>query len=402
VWFEWNPPGQICNCIYFIEERMRSVGAAEEVPLEGLAVSASARGLLRSAGLRSVEEVQRASAAQLARGLRTDVHAVGRALKELRDAIGSQAPQGKSALEMLRGARRDRRSVVTFCRALDEMLDGGVRLGAVTEFCGVPGCGKTQMCIQLCIDVTIPEEFAGLGSEALYIDTEGSFAVERMYDMAEAIVQNLTKVVRGAKEGDEELRKKQEEAIKLVENDPLRLMEKVHVMRVYNQAEQIATVMKLDRFLSEHPAVKIVVIDSVAFHFRQDSTNSGQRARALAAHAQNLNAMAAKHNVAVVVTNQMTVKFGNSTAEKDNSYYAPALGESWSHAITNRILLERLEEVCRVTFKKRKISSSEAGITSEPEETTIRVARLLKSPYLPNSTAQFVVRKTGIRDLPPR
>ena len=43
----------------------------------------------------------------------------------------------------------------------------------VTEFCGVPGVGKTQLGIQLAVDVQIPVPCGGLGGRAVYIDTEG-------------------------------------------------------------------------------------------------------------------------------------------------------------------------------------------------------------------------------------
>ena len=35
--------------------------------------------------------------------------------------------------------------IVTFCEGLDDMLGGGVPVGKITEFCGAPGIGKTQM-----------------------------------------------------------------------------------------------------------------------------------------------------------------------------------------------------------------------------------------------------------------
>jgi RAD51-like protein 2 len=74
--------------------------------------------------------------------------------------------------------------IITFCESLDSMLGGGVFIGQITEFCGVPGVGKTQLGIQLCADVQIPECFGGAAGEAVYIDTEGSFMVERAADMA--------------------------------------------------------------------------------------------------------------------------------------------------------------------------------------------------------------------------
>lgn len=36
-------------------------------------------------------------------------------------------------------------NIVTFSSALDELLGGGVPIKMITEFCGLPGTGKTQM-----------------------------------------------------------------------------------------------------------------------------------------------------------------------------------------------------------------------------------------------------------------
>ena len=55
-----------------------------------------------------------------------------------------QGIKGISALEVLK-KERARCSIVTFCAEVDEMFGGGVPIGEVTEFCGVPGIGKTQI-----------------------------------------------------------------------------------------------------------------------------------------------------------------------------------------------------------------------------------------------------------------
>lgn len=48
------------------------------------------------------------------------------------------------------------------------------------------------MCVslQLVVDVQIPVCFGGLGSEALFIDTEGGFVARRLVAMAEAAVEH--------------------------------------------------------------------------------------------------------------------------------------------------------------------------------------------------------------------
>ncbi|MBL1810932.1 DNA repair and recombination protein RadA, partial [Klebsiella pneumoniae] len=73
---------------------------------------------------------------------------------------------------------------------LNDILGGGIHCKEVTEIGGVPGVGKTQLGIQLAINVQIPVEYGGLGGKAVYIDTEGSFMVERVYQIAEGCIRD--------------------------------------------------------------------------------------------------------------------------------------------------------------------------------------------------------------------
>lgn len=45
--------------------------------------------------------------------------------------------------------------------------------------------------MQLAVDVQIPECFGGVEGEAVFIDTEGSFMVDRVVDLATACIQHL-------------------------------------------------------------------------------------------------------------------------------------------------------------------------------------------------------------------
>lgn len=53
-------------------------------------------------------------------------------------------PTGQSALELLK-VEQLQGYIVTFCAKVDAMLGGGVPLGKITEVCGAPGVGKTQI-----------------------------------------------------------------------------------------------------------------------------------------------------------------------------------------------------------------------------------------------------------------
>lgn len=51
---------------------------------------------------------------------------------------------GLSALELLK-AEQEQPFIVTFSSKVDKMLGGGIAAGKITEFCGAPGIGKTQL-----------------------------------------------------------------------------------------------------------------------------------------------------------------------------------------------------------------------------------------------------------------
>ncbi|GJU21132.1 putative ribonuclease H-like domain-containing protein [Tanacetum coccineum] len=105
------------------------------------------------------------------------------------------------------------------------ILGGGISCKEVTEIGGVPGIGKTQLgsnlafdffgCfinvpyrianmryrIQLAVNVQIPYDYGGLGGKAIYIDTKGSFMVERALQIAEACSDDMAEYSRMYRKG---------------------------------------------------------------------------------------------------------------------------------------------------------------------------------------------------------
>lgn len=267
------------------------------------------------------------------------------------------AADGVTALDLLH-QEQTLGSIVTFCSGLDDAIGGGVPVGKTTEICGAPGVGKTQLCMQLAVDVQIPVCFGGLGGKALYIDTEGSFLVQRVADMAEAAVQHCTLLAedteqKGALEG----------------LNVEKILSNLFLVRCHDYVKLLAEVYLLPDFLSEHPEVRLVVIDSIAFPFRHDFEDLSQRTRLLNGLAQQLIQLATQHRVAVVLTNQMTTRVSNG-----QSKLVPALGESWGHAATQRLILHW--------------------------EGQRRLASLYKSPSQMEATVQYQITVQGFRDSP--
>jgi len=160
------------------------------------------------------------------------------------------------------------------------------------------------------------------------------------------------------------------------------------VCRVHDHTEQIAAVRCLDRMMRLNPRIRLVVLDSVAFHFRQsfDSGNSKSKKKILSMHGQQLIRLASQRNAAVVVTNQVTTRIANGS-----SYHVPALGEPWSHMITHRVMLKKIWPSERV-----RVRSKASGKVSLVE---LRTAQIEKSASLGQDKAHFVVLQEGIRDV---
>ncbi|KAG7388492.1 DNA repair protein rad51c [Phytophthora pseudosyringae] len=121
----------------------------------------------------------------------------------------------------------------------------------------------------------------------------------------------------------------------------------------------------------EAAGCKLLVVDTIAFHFRHGFEDYTQRARALGDLATFLHGLATDFDLAVVLINHITTK--SSSNERQVSQERPALGENWAHSIANRVAFEW--------------------------ETNCRVARLIKSASLAHISALFEVSERGMRDV---
>uniref|UniRef100_A0AAZ3R410 DNA repair protein RAD51 homolog 3 n=1 Tax=Oncorhynchus tshawytscha TaxID=74940 RepID=A0AAZ3R410_ONCTS len=159
-----------------------------------------------------------------------------------------------------------------------------------TEACEAPGVGNTQLCIQLAVDVQIPMCFGGLGDKALYIDTEGSFLVQRAVDLAQAAVDYYGLLAEDAQ---------QQEALKELTVETI--FSTVVLVRYHDYVELLAEMYLLADFLAQHPEVQLVVIDSIAFLFHHCFDDLSQRTRLRNSLAQQLIQMATNRNTRNVI-----------------------------------------------------------------------------------------------------
>ncbi|XP_054784096.1 DNA repair protein RAD51 homolog 3 [Prosopis cineraria] len=327
-----------------------------------LPISATKRGKLISAGYTTFSTILHVSSSDLARDLDVSESEASEILKCVSQTSrlegSSRGPAtfdgAQTAWAML---NEEKSCITTSCLDLDNILGGGIRCGEVTEIGGVPGIGKTQMGIQLAVNVQIPIEYGGLSGQAIYIDTEGSFMVERVLQVAEACIEDLSEYSH--------LRKDAQNCE--VKMHPNNILQNIFYFRVCSYTEQIALVNYLDKFVTEHKNVKIIILDSVTFHFRQEFDDMALRTRLLSEMALKFMKLSKKFSLAVVMLNQVTTKL------IDGSFQLTlALGDSWSHMCTNRIILYW--------------NNNE------------RHAYIDKSPSLKSASARYSVTSRGIRN----
>ncbi len=238
--------------------------------------------------------------------------------------------------------RKFMRRCSTGCRALDELLLGGIETQAVTEFYGEFGSGKSQICHTLYVTSIQPVSSGGLDGDVIYIDTEGTFRPERVQEIA---------LARGL--------------------DHTRILRSVSLCKIYNSSHLELIVKDLGKYIKEFKA-KLVIIDSIISLHRAEFVGRGM----LADRQQRLNSMLHKlirlaeiYNIAVVITNQVQSSpdtfFGDSIKA--------AGGNVLAHCSTYRVYLRK------------------SGDT--------KVASKMDSPYHPYSDARFTLNEKGIDNI---
>ncbi|KAL7575913.1 hypothetical protein ACA910_000713 [Epithemia clementina (nom. ined.)] len=322
------------------------------------------------------------------------------------------------------------RCIVTFSRQVDQLLGGGIRLGEVTELAGAPGSGKTQLAMQLAVNAQLPVDFGGVAGSTIYIDAEGSFAPTRCWDMATALVQHVRQGHERRLRRYRQLQLQQQQACSNPNNNvaippppprevPLwftapQILQRIHVHRVYDVAAQTAVLYNLQDRLEQQQQnnnnnnnnnasclpIRLVVVDSIAFHYRVSTGGTSgdfvTRTRHLTNLAHRLSQLAVQYNVAIVTINQMTTKRipSNNNNNSNNSsnqsphqqVLVPALGVAWAHAVSTRILLQ-----------KNPTPSHHQQQQQPPQCQQQYSCHLTKSACYPSGTAHFQICQDGIR-----
>jgi len=314
------------------ERRYRRI---EDLP----GVGPSTADKLRELGFHTVESLAMATIRELAQA----------GIGEKRAFEIVNAARALSSLSFIRAdellaKRQNILRLTTGSKKLDALLGGGIETQAITEFYGEYGSGKSQIAHQLCVNVQLPVERGGLEGGALYIDTENTFRLERISQMA-----------------------------RYMGLDPQEAFKHIILAEAYTSDHQMFLLENADEVIKENN-IKLIVIDSLTAHFRSEyigRESLAERQQKLNQHMHKLIRLARAFNAVAFVTNQVMsspdVFFGESVR--------PIGGHIVAHTSHTRIYLRK------------------AG------RGPVRIARLVSSPYLPEGECVFRITENGIEDV---
>jgi DNA repair protein RadA len=294
---------------------------------------------LRDVGYHTVESLAMATARELEPMGVSEKKAFA-IIEAARSSIGIAFIRADELLKMRQKVLR----LTTGSKALDNIIAGGLETQTITEFYGEYGSGKSQICHQLCVNVQLPPERGGLMGGVLYVDTENTFHLERIVQMA-----------------------------KHLGLDPEQVVKNIIYAEAYTSDHQMFLLENADTIIKENN-IKLIIIDSLTAHFRSEYIGRemlASRQQKLNKHMHKLIALARAFNAVAVVTNQVMAKpdqfFGDATH--------PIGGHIVGHTSHTRLYLRRASHG------------------------PIRIARLVSSPYLPDGEEILKVTENGIEDV---
>eukprot|EP01132_Coremiostelium_polycephalum_P002026 gene2026-2493_t len=243
--------------------------------------------------------------------------------------------------------REDILQITTGSKELDNLLDGGIESGSITEIFGEFRTGKTQICHTLCVTCQLNQSLGGAEGKALYIDTEGTFRPERLLAIAERYDLHGESV-----------------------------LDNVVYARAYNSDHQMQLLVQASAMMSQS-RYALLIVDSATALYRTDYSGRGDlsdRQRHLARFLRTLQRLADEFGVAVVITNQVVATVDGAGGLFNPDPKKPIGGHIMAHASTTRLSLRK-------------------------GKGEMRICKIYDSPCLPESESPFAILADGIGDV---
>ena len=212
-------------------------------------------------------------------------------------------------------------AIETGCGPLDDLLGGGFERGTVSQVYGPPAAGKTNVALSAAVEV------AAAGGTAVYVDTEG------------LSLSRFEQVACGRTDDVEDL------------------TSRIIIKEAYDFAEQREAVRDTAE-LAER--ADLVVLDSATGFYRlkrSEDEEGGEALREVASQVTHLLSLARKHDLAVVLTNQVY-------SDPDSDRTRPLGGHTLEHWTGTVLRIERFRGgKRRATLEKHR--AKPAGETAQ-------------------------------------
>nr|CAB3465939.1 unnamed protein product [Digitaria exilis] len=304
------------------------------VPIEQLQASGIAAldvKKLKDAGLCTVESV---------------AYSPRKDLLQMKGITSKLVPLGFTSAGQLHAQRLEIIQITTGSRELDQILDGGIETGSITEIYGEFRSAKTQLCHTLCVTCQLPLDQGGGEGKALYIDAEGTFRPQRLLQIADRFGLNGADV-----------------------------LENVAYARAYKTDHQSRLLLEAASMMVE-TRFALMTVDSATALYRTDFSGRGElsaRQMHLAKFLRSLQKLADEFGVAVVITNQVVAQV-DGAAMFAGPQIKPIGGNIMAHASTTRLFLRK----------------------GRGEE---RICKVVSSPCLAEAEARFQISSEGVTDV---
>lgn len=250
----------------------------------------------------------------------------------------------------------------TGCEAIDDLLGGGLARGVVTQIYGPPAAGKTNLALSSAVEV------AARGGSVLYVDTEG-LSIARFEQFASAHAEVIDDDRSRDWETDSDDRTGENEGDGTDtgqgtnngrnegDGDAIDdLSSRIVISEALDFIEQEEAIRDAVELADQ---VELIVLDSATGHYRLergDEKEGGETLRRVGWQVKQLLSYARKHDLAVLLTNQVY-----TDTESDRT--RPLGGYVLAHLTGVIIRLERFRSgQRRATLEKHE--SKAAGETA--------------------------------------
>ncbi|CAG9938939.1 unnamed protein product [Clonostachys rosea f. rosea IK726] len=185
--------------------------------------------------------------------------------------------------------------ISTLDDTIDAALGGGIPTGRISEFVGESGAGKTQFLLSLCLAVQLPSP-RGIEKQALYISTESGLSTSRLAQILKnhPVLQNADFADKPSLDN-------------ILSTSLPDLESQDHILHY-----------QLPVLLERHN-IGLIILDSVAANYRAEFERQGTMGHNMAARSSDLvklgalfRHLARKHDLAVVVANQVSDRFASA------------------------------------------------------------------------------------------